>query len=578
MCRVLTIAAVFVFIAFACAWGTIINIPADYPTIQQGIDASINGDTVLVQPGTYVENVNFNGHNIVLGSLFLTSGDTAYISSTAIDGGSSGSVVTFDSGEDSSAVIIAFTIRNGFAQQGGGVYCDSGSNPTIVNNIITMNEAYSVSNSSRGGGICCIDSDPLVLNNSIYQNTVGHLAPPGVNFGAGIYCLNSNMKIIGNRVYENEAYCCLYEFIGTVRGYGGGIYSDSSSPVISGNEIYENTAESGGGIYSSNSTSIITDNIVSGNLAGWFTGIYVLGFGGGIICAGSQAEITANRIIENVSYIHGGGISIINSDGRINANVLVGNNGGYIGGSLYLLNSDIDIINNTLSENYGGGIYCADNSNPAITNNILWANCDTTWQEIRVDSTSSTIITYCDVQDTLWPGIGNISVDPLFRDPENGDFHLMATYCGDSNDSPCIDAGDPAILDSLLDCSLGMGWYRSDMGAYGGGDSAQVDIDDLIINLPERPYLHHNYPNPFNASTTIKYELPYQSSVTIDIYNILGRKVETLIQGKQPAGYHQVVWDASGVASGIYLCRMSIKIPEGKADNFQQSQKLVLLK
>ena len=55
---------------------TIINIPADYPTIQQGIDASVDGDTVLVQPGTYVENINFNAHNIVLGSLFLGTDGT----------------------------------------------------------------------------------------------------------------------------------------------------------------------------------------------------------------------------------------------------------------------------------------------------------------------------------------------------------------------------------------------------------------------------------------------------------------------------------------------------------------------
>ena len=56
---------------------TVINIPADYATIQAGIDASSDGDTVLVQPGTYVENINFNGHNVVLGSLFLTTGDTS---------------------------------------------------------------------------------------------------------------------------------------------------------------------------------------------------------------------------------------------------------------------------------------------------------------------------------------------------------------------------------------------------------------------------------------------------------------------------------------------------------------------
>ena len=70
----------------ALALAGTINIPADYPTIQEGIDAASPGDTVLVQPGTYVENINYNGQNIVVGSLTLTTGDSAYISQTIIDG------------------------------------------------------------------------------------------------------------------------------------------------------------------------------------------------------------------------------------------------------------------------------------------------------------------------------------------------------------------------------------------------------------------------------------------------------------------------------------------------------------
>ena len=67
------------------AFATVINVTDDYPTIQQGIDASSDGDTVLVQPDTYVENLNFNGHNIVLGSLYLTTNNNSYISTTIID-------------------------------------------------------------------------------------------------------------------------------------------------------------------------------------------------------------------------------------------------------------------------------------------------------------------------------------------------------------------------------------------------------------------------------------------------------------------------------------------------------------
>jgi hypothetical protein len=125
----------------ASSSATIINIPADCPTIQQGIDAGDDGDTVIVQPGTYPENIDFRGHNIVLASLFLTTADTSYISKTIIDGNSSGRVVAFTSGENGSAMLIGFTITNGDDRLAAGIYCKS-SSPRISNNIIKGNRAY----------------------------------------------------------------------------------------------------------------------------------------------------------------------------------------------------------------------------------------------------------------------------------------------------------------------------------------------------------------------------------------------------------------------------------------------------
>jgi hypothetical protein len=128
------------FIPWLSSSATVINIPDDYPTIQQGIDASTDGDTVLVQPGMYVENINFNGHNIVLGSLFLTTGDTSYISQTVIDGNSA-TVVIFMSGEGSTAALKGFTVQNGFSiENGGGIICMN-SSPLIAYNTIRNNSA-----------------------------------------------------------------------------------------------------------------------------------------------------------------------------------------------------------------------------------------------------------------------------------------------------------------------------------------------------------------------------------------------------------------------------------------------------
>ena len=125
----------------------------DYTTIQEGINAASNGDTVLVCPGTYYENINYNGKNITIGSLYLTTQNSAYIDSTIIDGTQNGSVVTFESGEDSTAVLCGFTIQNGSGKpyasssRGGGIF-SSETNPTIKNSIIKNNTAGIL------GGIC----------------------------------------------------------------------------------------------------------------------------------------------------------------------------------------------------------------------------------------------------------------------------------------------------------------------------------------------------------------------------------------------------------------------------------------
>ncbi len=95
--------------------------------------------------------------------------------------------------------------------------------------------------------------------------------------------------------------------------------------------------------------------------------------------------------------------------------------------------------------------------------------------------------------------------------------------------------------------------------------------DDEMSSIPKIFALHQNYPNPFNASTTIKYELPQQSQVTIEIYDILGRKVSTLVDRQQPAGYHQAIWRADDFASGMYFYKL-------QAGEYSETRKMLLMK
>ena len=83
------------------------------------------------------------------------------------------------------------------------------------------------------------------------------------------------------------------------------------------------------------------------------------------------------------------------------------------------------------------------------------------------------------------------------------------------------------------------------------------DEDYAGSRLPDKYILAQNYPNPFNAQTTIGYQVPKASDVKLEVYNLNGQKVATLVNGIQTAGSHVVTWDASEAASGIYFYKLS---------------------
>ena len=149
-------------------------------------------------------------------------------------------------------------------------------------------------------------------------------------------------------------------------------------------------------------------------------------------------------------------------------------------------------------------------------------------------------------------GEGNINIDPLFCDPENGDYSLAAN-------SPALGAGENG----------------TNMGALGVGcESTELSVDKNLI--PAQYTLHQNYPNPFNPVTTLHYDLPENGLVNITIYDIMGRIVKTLVNSSQTAGYKSIRWNATNdrnepVSAGLYLYTI-------QAGEFRQTKKMVLLK
>jgi hypothetical protein len=519
----------------------------DAPTIQAGIDSAAAGDTVLVQPGTYTENINFTGKNIVVGSMFITTGERAYIVSTVIDGGWSGSVVTFERSERNHAVIAGFTIQHGSADYGGGVNCDLYTRPTVISNIITDNEAVD------GGGLCCRSALPIVVGNVFTRNRASER-------GGGIHCYGSRPTLCGNTLTLNSA-----------RKGGGICCAFYSHPAIKNTICWANTADDGPEICTVGPSSPeVTYCDVWGGWRGegnidadpLFTGAdhpdHNLCSGSPCIDAGdpsmqdpdgSRADIgvfypehpgcefggvwhvsttgddavgdgsrgspfrtiqhaidaarTPDTVLvqtgtynESIQIVHkslrlrscpsdwgtapdpehtiingqsassvvvlvncgsttaldgftitngrsenGGGILCEYTNATISNTIIYGNEATHQGGGICCKSSDLTVIGSTLNLNSaveGGGIYCDVSSSPTIKNTICWLNNADHGPEICAATGSSPAVTYCNINGG-WDGEGNTDRNPLYIGGPG-----KHNVC---SESPCIDAGDPSMLD-----------------------------------------------------------------------------------------------------------------------------------
>jgi predicted outer membrane repeat protein len=550
--------------------GNIINVPNDQPTIQAGIDSSSLGDTVVVHPGIYIENIDFGGKNILVGSLFLTSGDTSHITQTIIDGNNIENVVKFIGGEDSTAILVGFTITNGIAGvginiYGGGINCLDSSPTLKYLNVINNTGTY-------GGGICFRNSNSKLDHINVIQNES--------HYGGGIYADSSNLIFDNLKFINNNA--ITYHLIGK----GGGIYFYNSTSDIDNVTFYNNTGMLGGGIYIENSPAKINNVIISNNNATFW--------GGGIYCRGSNLELSNisienNKAERNFDTGTGGGIYIESSYSLLEDVSIIRNSAIVDGGGIYSHSSFLVLDKVTISRNqanrYGGGIAFSYTTHVNLINSILWFNSPQQILFQTFGDPNITAITHSNIQggfngitsnnngSIFWLE-GNINTDPMFVDTSNSNYNLHQS-------SPCIDSGiqDTILLynngqDTLYIPAIAFMGIAPDMGAF------EFDPATLIENKPnflKNYVLCQNYPNPFNASTKIKFELPETEKVKIEIFNLLGQKIETLLNKPIPAGSHQVEFNARNLPSGVYLYRIVVD-SYGKAGGFQEVKKMILLR
>ena len=231
MKRVIFVSVILALQAAAgvCAAPVVRHVPAEYASIQQAIQDSNDGDVVIVSPGLYVELINFSGKNIIVTS--EDPNDPEVVRDTIINGDDDGTVVTFENGETSKAVLTGFTIAGGYGTAstvvpedglvwGAGIYCANAS-PTITKNIIANNHGPMATDAQGnptvycyGGGLGLIASNAIVTNNIIRNNSAAA--------GGAMMTYTGNPKIANNLIYSNSG------------AIGGGI-------VLFGGELRNNT-------------------------------------------------------------------------------------------------------------------------------------------------------------------------------------------------------------------------------------------------------------------------------------------------------------------------------------------------
>jgi hypothetical protein len=346
-----------------------------------------------VTEGTYKENINFKGKNIILASKYLLNKDTSIISKTIIDGNFNGHVVTFKSGETSNTQLIGFKIINGKTPMnqvggdynstcGGGIYCVS-SSPTLKNLIIENNETTG-NNHADGAGIFIIYSSPYI-SNSIIRNNISSQSGGGVSIDYG-----SNPTIVN----------CIFENNNSLLGGGAISVMDdyNSNSTFTNLKIINNKSGDGGAI-KGHGDFTMKNSIIANNSANRGGGLYLLSF--------IKVNLENVDILYNKSTGVGAGIYVVANPELSLKNCIINNNLG--SAAIY---NDANVPANLLSIDYCN-----------FYNNIdgNFANCSSYYEKIVTTNVNGTS---CDAYF-------NIYCDPKL---DTFSYKLI-------KESPCIDAG-----------------------------------------------------------------------------------------------------------------------------------------
>lgn len=543
-------------------------VPSDFSAIQSGIDSIWSGDSLIIAPNIYKEQIIIENKNIVLGSNYLITGDTSLISKTIFEGDGNNSIISIKNVEDPTSTISGFTFKNGGGESGGCI--------NLYNSNLKLSNLKILNNKANIGGAVFSDRSNVIISDVIIDNNQAY-------DGGGIYCEYSNLTLRYVTLTNNK--------VGEY-GNGGALGCFFQSTInLEKCAISRNSAgNTGGGFFvESHSNLNFKDGIFSENRAG---------ANGGAVHAAYQSQIHIENVRFNNNYSDwSGGALSCDMDVKLTLeNIIIHNNSAkYGGGAIVCSESDIELINVTISRNSaytGGGLLFYGSSNPVIFNSIIFDNSPSKIDFINVWDAEISVVS-SDIQGGIngidynndgkinWLS-GNITAEPNFLNSTSGDFSLK-------NDSPCIGSGKMFTKigqvnyyapnydynDIERPCPFGS---EPDMGYLENILGMPTQIEDPIIEIPKEFSLSQNYPNPFNSSTKIKFALPNQGKVKIAIYDVIGNLVEVLINEHRHPGYHQLTLDGSRLSSGVYFYVIKIFDPANGTEIYTNTNKMILLK
>jgi len=424
---------------------------------------------------------------------------------------------------------------------------DDDSASTYLENYITVTEPSTTSGSLAG--YWKEEYSPYQVNGDILIPSGSELViEPGVDiiFFEGTK-FEVKGKLIANGISKDEDPIVF----NSNEEWEGIIFNYTNQNNLIKNCIIENATISAIRIENSSNVQIIQNQISNNNSTSRAAGIDML--------ASDSILIQKNIISNNSNTSLTAGIGCNATTAMISNNIIV-NNSGMIGAFSLKNGSDVDIINNTIVNNESTYntpyMFLIFDSEPQIRNSILLSE-----GELFYNSGGYPNVNYSCLSQN-YVGMGNINADPQFVDPSTGigyEYDGLSANWDLQTSSPCINAGDPDSIYFDLDGT------RNDMGAYGGPNPYQV-IEQSINNNPavNELVIFPNPMNPFTPSQTIRLYLNKPSQLKIELFNIKGRKIRTIINEKKEAGEHNIIWNIDNgnkyLGVGVYLYRIKANL------------------